>query len=147
MTYTAKPRRSENGAALMLVLGYLAAVTLFASAFLATLHRSLDRSNKEYYTQRCAALAEAGVDKAVAELRRNPAAYAGEQQTPLDEGHFTVTVVAAGRDGAYRIVSAAALEGQQRAMGEVRVTAEILLSGDGAVQTARWERRYERPRK
>lgn len=133
-----KVRRNE-GAALMLTLGYLAAITLFATAFLTSLHRTMDRSNKGYRSQQCMAIAEGGLDKAVAELRRKADAYTGEQDTPLGNGAFSVEVSKVEGLGGYRIVSSGELRHGGVVLARARIEAEARLApGSGPVEV-QWQ--------
>ncbi len=127
-------RHKNEGAALMLTLGYLAVITLFASAFLVSLHRTMDGSTRNTVQQQSMAIAEGGLEKALAELRHSAGAYRGELSTPLGEGTFSVEVTAVAQSNAYRIVSTGTLpQGVQTC-----ITAKAQLSAQGTVAATRW---------
>jgi len=137
--------RGERGTALMLTIGYLLAVSLFASVFLSAVHRGTARHMRERYVQACAAIAEGGLDKAAAVLQREPAGgYSGEEKTPLGAGWFSVTVTQVSA-GAYHVESVGALDDRDATMGRVRIAADVVLDSAGRAKVLRWNRHYERP--
>jgi hypothetical protein len=88
-------------------------------------------------------LAQAGIEKAVAELRRN-SEYRGESHTPLGGGAFTVAVEPLEGQRRYRVVSTGRGEAPERRFAHAVLTVELALGPDGAVkglyrrEVARW---------
>ncbi|HIJ74248.1 MAG TPA: hypothetical protein HPP83_09125, partial [Candidatus Hydrogenedentes bacterium] len=80
------PKLGKNeGTALLLAVGYVGAVSMLAAALLAALGHTITVAGKEEARQIAVAIAEAGIDKAVAELRAAPNTYRGEKQTQLGD--------------------------------------------------------------
>ncbi|HUW62706.1 MAG TPA: hypothetical protein VMZ06_16990 [Candidatus Bathyarchaeia archaeon] len=104
MTSGAKKGCGNNcGTALVLVIGVLAIVTISVSSFLALLHASINYTRREEAHAWCVHVAEAGLEKAVAELRAGRAAYTRESDTPVGVGEFSIGV--SGVNGRYTITS------------------------------------------
>ncbi len=138
MISTKAQRQRNEGVALLMALGYLAAITLFASTFIVSLHRTMDQRNRSYWNQQCMGIAEGGLEKALAELRRSSGAYAGEEDTPLGAGTFSVAVRKDVRHGQYRIVSTGQLRHGARTFARVCIEAEAGLAADGSLREMRW---------
>ena len=100
-----RPRNSQSGFAMILVLGFIMVVTLFATAFLRATHSNLNEGRRVARDQVCVHLADAGVNQAIAMLRGNGTAYEGEKGTPLGDGAFDVAVEPLPQPRHYRIVS------------------------------------------
>lgn len=128
----------NEGVALLLTLGFLVVLVLFTSVFLASLNRAMTQQTVAERDQRGMAIAEGGLDKALVELRRAPDTYAGEENTPLGSGAFTVAVTRDGEPGLYRIVAA----GVSRLNGppgeRACITAEVRFSREGVLRELRW---------
>jgi len=130
--------REKGGSALLITVGYLAAMTIFASTFLAFLNRTASNRHQAELKQICLNIAEGGVDKALAELRVRGSDYRGETNTSLGKGRFTVEVKPAAGAGAYAIVSTGEIPDGKRVVSSVRIVAEVTLSSDGTVRELRW---------
>jgi len=130
--------RAKEGTALLLTVGYLAAMTIFASTFLGFLNRTLSNRTSVERQQICLNIAEGGVDKALAELRVRPNDYRGEKETPLGAGRFSVEVKPGDGTGAYLIVSTGELGEGELVVSRVQVVAEMTLSATGTVRELRW---------
>ncbi len=92
----------NRGTALLLVMGLLAVVTISVGSFLSLLHASVDYTRREEARTRAVHAAEAGLEKAVAELCAGRS-YTGETGTPVGDGTFSVSV--APGDGACTVIS------------------------------------------
>ncbi len=138
LTHLLPNARAKDGSALLITVGYLAAMTIFASAFLAYLHRTASNRHDAELKQLCLNIAEGGVDKALAELRAQGSAYRGEKDTLLGKGKFTVQVKPAGGAEAYAIVSTGEIRDGDFLVSSVRIRAEVTLSSDRTVQQLRW---------
>lgn len=133
-------RRFEGnrGTALIIAIGCLAVLTLFSSGFLVLLHRTADALRRDRLQQQCLILAEAGIEKAVAELRLRPDTYRGEEKTPLGTGRFSVTVERDPGPGTFWIrATGDAVDGDQVIWQESRAVRLRLTSG-GAVAKLEW---------
>jgi len=122
----------------MVTVGYLAAMTIFASTFLGFLNRTVSNRNSIEREQICLNIAEGGVDKALAELRANPIGYRGEKNTSLGAGRFSVEVKPVGKERTYSIISTGELEDSKLVVPRTRIVAEVTLSPTGTVQELRW---------
>jgi hypothetical protein len=130
--------RAKDGSALLITVGYLAAMTIFASTFLTYLNRTASNRHQAELKQLCLNIAEGGVDKALAELRVRESDYRGETNTSLGKGRFTVQVKPTGRAGAYVITSTGEIGDGDFVLASVRIIAEVTLSWDGTVRELRW---------
>jgi len=132
------PHRKDSGTALLLVIGYLAALTLFATVFVEGLHASLNEVYRAEQVQVCRALAESGVEKAIAELRRNPDNYTGEEATPLGRGLFSVTAARTEARGVYEITGAGRLSLDEKSKVTARVVAQVSVDKNKALSVLTW---------
>lgn len=96
-------RDGERGAALVLVMGVFAVVTISLASFLSLLHASINYARHEEAHGRAVHAAEAGVEKAVAELRAGRTDYAGDTGIAVGDGKFSVGIE--GENGVYTITS------------------------------------------
>lgn len=125
-------RQREQGFALVIVLAYLLLLSLFATAFLRTVRMNMaDAFNGEAQIE-AANLAQAGVEKALAELRRDPA-YRGESDTSLGDGRFTVRVEPLAEAGRYRVTAQGHGEAPQRRFAHAELTVDLALNPDGTI--------------
>lgn len=127
-----------DGMAMLLVLGLLAAMSIGSATFFGLLNHDLARAHAVERGQVCMNLAEAGVDKAIAELRADPSKYTGEHDTSLGAGFFSVETSRLQGAREYRITSTGLLRSDGHVLKEVRVSADISFTPDGGVQTLRW---------
>ena len=129
-------RRRDQGAVLVLALFLLGILTFGVAA---TWHY-LNFSNREAHRQENSAvtrsLAEAGLDNAVSALRRDRA-YAGEENTPLGEGIFSVQVTAL-KGGQYRLVSTSVLGDGTIAYAQQTLIADLRLDDAGRILAYSW---------
>lgn len=133
-----RTRNQGAGAALLAVLGYVTAVGLLASSFVLLVHRGMSAMREDQRTVVVMGLAEAGIDKAIAELRSQGPAYEGETATPLGAGEFSVSVTKLKQAGAYEVVSEARLPGIAARGANARITARIVFDGARRVKELRW---------
>ena len=138
MKHTTPNGRASKGSALLVTVGYLAAMTIFASTFLSFLNRTVSNQHRTELRQMCLNIAEAGVDKALAELRIHRSDYRGERDTPLGKGRFSVEVKPGNQRGEYSIVSTARVVHRKVALSRARINADVVFSSDGAVRELRW---------
>jgi hypothetical protein len=127
----------ERGFAMVIVIGYLFIVAAAGSAYIAFTHQCMKQAHEREQRQVCLNLAEAGVDKAVAELRVKPS-YEGEKNTPLGEGFFNVIVKPGEKAGTWLIRSNGRISDKQHVFARARVAAEVTLAPSGAVSRLTW---------
>ena len=137
MNRTSTRDRGNTGSVLILALGYLLVVSLFATAFLTGIHHSLDEASRMERRQICMDAAEGGLNQAVACLRLAPG-YAGEQETPLGRACFTVTVTPAEGERTYSVVSRGEIIDTGRVMATARIKALVQFRPDGTVARLAW---------
>lgn len=128
---------SEEGVALLLVIGYLAAMTIFLTAFLGALTHTLDREGIAEKRLIALNIAEGGLHKALAALQTRPNAYRGEEATALGEGQFTVEVHEGHLSGTYEVVSTGELGHSSLVVHRVRIGA-LLGFDKGSLRILRW---------
>ena len=114
---------------MFLALGILAALMLLSSTLFLLLNQTIPYLNSMNQHQSAYNLAEAGIDKALAELRMNPA-YDGEHNVPLGDGSFTVTVQKSG-PYKYEIESIGFLQVEGRPKAQVRLAAHVVTNARG----------------
>jgi len=127
---------TRSGSVLVVTVVYLAAMTLFASTFIGYLNRTISNAGRAERKLVCTAIAEGGIDKAMAELRVRPNEYRGETNTPLGEGRFSVEVEPGA--GEYKITATAEMVNGAVVMARSRVVADAVLTSAGSVRTLRW---------
>ncbi|MBI4559175.1 MAG: hypothetical protein HY706_16445 [Candidatus Hydrogenedentes bacterium] len=127
----------DQGVALLVVVGYLAIITMFAAALLRALNISLDESKRAEHVAISLNLAEAGLDKAAAALHANPG-YRGETATPLGDGNFSVEVIPGEQPSTFRLVSVGELRYDDIPLHRSRIVAYLRLAADASVQELHW---------
>lgn len=136
----------ERGAALFLVVGLLAVLTMMSTTFFAAVNQRQRASHDEEVMTAAFTIAEGGVHKALAVLQSGDRAYTGERATPLGRGQFSVRVERLERPNEYRIVSL----GQPSALPTdnriVRIESIVrMIDGDATILTWRRLRRSQGP--
>ncbi|MCP4645742.1 MAG: hypothetical protein GY851_35180 [bacterium] len=117
----------REGSALIMALGYLAAISIFVTVFLTFLHRTSEQFKAAERRESAYQLAEAGLNKAMAELRRNPDAYRGEEGTVLGDGAFAVTIVPTETASVFDVVSEGTLTDIAARYAHVRISCSVQL--------------------
>lgn len=134
MSMSTHPR----GSALLIAIVLVAALSIGAAAVVRLTHLTLRESGKDAKTEVARQLAEAGIEKAVATLRANPA-YTGEERTPLGAGRFTVAVR---RDGeAFAISSVGEVVFHEEVKHRAALGARLVLDVSGMVRSFTWGER------
>ena len=126
--------RRERGFALVIALAYLLILSLFAVAFLRLVRLNMADAFNEEARIEAINLAQAGIEKAVAELRRD-STYRGETNTWLGDGFFRVAVEFLEERGNYRVVSTGRGEAPQRRFAHASLTFELVLAPDGTIES------------
>jgi hypothetical protein len=122
--------------ALILALGVLMTLTALSTALLTGFHASMKQGNNRARQAQSLNIAEAGIEKALIELRLSSAFYTGEENTPLGNGAFTVAVTPSG-PGRFTVESTGTQnDGPAR---RSHVTVDAALDSSGGVRVLRWE--------
>ncbi len=136
-----KPRglnRKQGGAIMLIVLGLLAIGSLLSASFYTMLNSGLSDVYQRARLQTAMNLADAGLEKAVASLRTDPA-YTGEDSTRLGAGVFSVAVTAGATPASWHIVSTGVFRPNQRNVhARARVVADLQLDAQGQVLALNW---------
>jgi hypothetical protein len=125
--------------ALLLALGVMLALTILATALLSGFHRSMRQTKGRERELQCMNLAEAGMAKALAELRVGDGSYHGEVNTPLGDGDFTVVVTPLGQQR-FAVESTGTLNDRSDIQARVTVDAEVVRGEP--VRVLRWEESF-----
>lgn len=91
MQYNHPIRSGPQGYILVLALVFLGIFTATATAYISSLTASARSAQHDIMSAQALAIAEGALDSAAAQLNQNPS-YAGETNTALGSGVFTVTV-------------------------------------------------------
>lgn len=129
--------KNNRGSAMLLAIGILFIVTAGVSATLTWFHAAFDYTNAREARQVCAHIAEAGLDKALAELQAGNIAYTGESKTPIGDGTVSVTVAPAQRPGWLVIQSTGRLPRGANTV-TVRLREDVRLDHAGSIAAAEW---------
>lgn len=131
-------RRDKRGAALLLALSAMAIVSMFAASYLAALRAQIGRANQYYWDAEAMALAEGGLNKALAGLHADPEGYAGEPATVLGPGRYAVAATRGEEAGVYRLEAEGWIASGRREVARVRITAEAVVSKTGTLTRLTW---------
>ena len=129
----------KDGAALFLVLGFLAAMTILVGVFLEGVHFALDRQRAASNELVVRNLAQAGIDSAIASLRRDAGAYEGESEIALGEGRYSVRLIRGPESNRYRVVATGELAAAGRVAHSFQLEARITLQDDRLTSVAQTE--------
>jgi len=132
-----RPRiRDSEGSAMILVVAILMIMMIGSSAFLYYFNRTQDRARNTEIHQTCLNWAEAGIDKAAAQIAAGRA-VAGKQELTLDGGEVSIETQPGAQAGEFRAMSTALMRGGSVLQGEARIEARLAVSG-GKVRTLEW---------
>ncbi|HPO14129.1 MAG TPA: hypothetical protein PLI09_11840 [Candidatus Hydrogenedentes bacterium] len=135
-------RNQRSGAALILAVVLVMVLGIGASAVWRYLHITLKETTRQEKLAVALHLAEAGLDKAVAELRTTPE-YRGEQNTPLGQGRFSVVATTTAKDN-FHLVSTGEMAEEGRVQGTVVLAADLALGPDRMMQRYCWHMEHEK---
>ncbi len=130
-------KSGREGLAMLLVLEFLAILMIGSTTFYSLLHIALSQAHAREESRTCLNIAEAGLDKALAELQRDASAYHGEHETVLGNGRFTVEVKPLERLS-YRVTSTGLLGDGGFVRKQARIVADVSLAAKGRVDVLRW---------
>ena len=123
---------------MIMVVGYLAVLTILLGAFLGLLHRIIDNENRAEWRQVCFNLAEAGIESAISELKTAPGEYRGENQTPLGEGCFSVSVEPGDSADKFFVTATGEIVNGDMPLASARIVAEVSVPQSGRVKVLDW---------
>ena len=128
--------QGENrGSALVVVVGYTLALSLFAGVFWSQVHQRLAAEQRLDRRQAALNAAEAGIDRALAVLRTGDGSYAGGEET-IGAAAYRSEVTALG-GGLYRVASEGWAPLDSLVAQRIRVTAVVRPRGPGGI--VQWE--------
>jgi len=131
-------KRGESGAALLMVLVLMAIGSMLSASFYSMLHIGLAGAYQRGRVQTAMNLADAGLETAVAALRLDRR-YAGQEDTPLGDGTFSVTVAPREKPGSWRIVSTGIFKRNADSFhAKARVVADLQLDAGSHIRALNW---------
>ncbi len=140
-----RTQRNERGAAIILAVILVAVMSIGVSAVWKYLHVTLGEEKRMENAEAALHLAEAGLEKAVAELRVRPDGYRGEIGTPLGAGRFSVEVRPGTVRANYQIVSRGEAGEGRFIRARKTLVAEVALSSSNEVRRFHWVEEATRP--
>ncbi len=129
------PRRND-GVALFLVLGFLAAMTIMVGTFLEGVRFALAQERAASNELVVRNLAQAGIDSAIGALLEDAGAYEGESDVTLGEGRYTVRLKHEADSNAFRIDSIGEIEDSGRVLHSFRLRARVVIEDGRLVSIA-----------
>ncbi len=136
---TSRTMMRKDGAALFMVLGFLGAMTILVGAFLEGVHFTLAQQRAASSELIVRNLAQAGIDSAIASLRRDAGAYEGETHVELGEGRYSVRLVREPESNIYRVNATGELEVAGRVVHSFELEARIVVQGGRLTSVAQTE--------
>ena len=136
---TSRTMMRKDGVALFIVLGFLGAMTILAGAFLEGVHFTLAQQRAASNELIVRNLAQAGIDSAIASLRRDAGAYEGEFAVALGEGRYTVRLVREPESNNYRVVATGELEAAGRVVHSFELEARVVVQDGRLASIAQTE--------
>ena len=140
MMYYHKKQSNDTGTALLITIALLGVLTVLSGVFFAYLNQTLQISAQETRNITCTYLADAGINKALAEITANPATnYRGEKNTSFGEGSFTVCVTPGTSDKTWHITATGFLPNLKSLETKVTVEADATCDVNGAIICLSWK--------
>ena len=119
-------RKSERGTALMFALVVLVILSTGTALLWKQLHDNLAQQRRSWHQEQAFQLAEAGLERAVAELRVAPDTFRGCEETALGSGTYEVKVQPGGESDACKLSGANAASSESAVSLTSAVFAAIL---------------------
>lgn len=133
---------NERGSATLLAVIFLSVLLTLTVALGSIIGRAYSMSGKGCLRAKAFHIAEGGLHKAMWKLSRSPADYAGEKETLLGEGAFTVEVSSLEGEPGRRIITSSGRASDERSP-RVKLKAVVRLrpseSGNASVVVEHWE--------
>lgn len=130
---TCNTRHAERGAAMLLAVALMGVFAIVGGACWRHLHVSLAQVRDTAKAQLSRELAEAGLARAVAELRAGNTSFTGAERVPLGEGVYSVSLAPAA-DGARAVTATGALADGNTLRREVKIRALLHTGSAGQVE-------------
>ncbi len=115
----------NDGAALLVVMGLLGAMTILAGAFIEGVHMTLAQQRAASNDLIVRNLAQAGIDSAIASLCGDESAYEGESDVALGEGRYSVRLTRGPESNTYRVNAIGELEAGGRVTHSFEIKARV----------------------
>lgn len=136
---TSRTMKRKDGVALFMILGFLGAMTILVGAFLEGVHFTLAQQREASSELIVRNLAQAGIDSAIASLRRDAGAYEGESGVALGEGRYSVRLLREPESDSYRVVATGELEAAGRVTHSFQLEARVVLQDGRMTSIAQTE--------
>ncbi len=127
--YSTPRARGRRGSALILVVMLLAAISVLLASLLTGVDRAMAQQHAAWRDQTTRALAEAGVQRAAAQLAERAGAYAGEKDTPLGGGFYSTKVSRGKGPNDYTIRSVGTLRDGAHTLRRCELSARVVIDG------------------
>jgi len=134
-----RKKQNERGTALMFALFVLVILSTGTALLWKQLHGNLEQQRRSWHKEQSLQLAEAGLERAIAELRAAPEAYRGSEAVALGSGVYTVRVTPDDTAGGYVLESHGKLEGAAYPYDHSVLRGTVRLSPGGQVLSYTWE--------
>lgn len=122
--------RQQRGASLAAAIMFMGVIALFVGAYWSHLHRTLAFARASAKAAAARALADAGVERCLAEFRAGHTDFTSAGPEPLHGGVYRVSVASA-ENGARLITAVGALGDAQESTSPQTVRVKVWLSADG----------------
>lgn len=136
---TSRTMMRQDGVALFMILGFLGAMTILVGAFLEGVHFTLAQQRAASNELIVRNLAQAGIDSAIASLRRDAGAYEGESGVELGEGRYSVRLIHEPGSNNYRVDATGELEAAGRVTHSFQLRARVVLEDGRLTSIAQTE--------
>ncbi len=121
--------QSKQGPALVVVVLFLAAITVLLGSLLTGVNRTLDRGHIAWRDQLTRAVAEAGIERAVAQLAETSGTYSGEKDLPIGDGFCSIRVTKEKTPNSYLVVSVGELRDSAHKLRRNEIAARFKVDG------------------
>jgi len=121
----------ESGVALLIAIAFLAILGIGSGVLWSQLHGRLEHAGQFEERETARALAEAGIEKAIAALAQDRS-YTGESETPIGDGVFSVEVFAQAEEQ-YRVIGTGVFVEEGQVMARQELAAELRFAPGGGL--------------
>ena len=122
----------------MFALFVLFILSIGTSVLWTQLHGNLTEQRRAWHREQAFQLAEAGLEHAVAALRKDPAGFTGVSDVPIGAGTYSVKVAPDSEAGRYIVESWGRLDGAAYVHDRAGLRGRLRLAGGQVVEYA-WE--------
>ena len=128
-----KRRTGQQGTALMFALFVIVILSLGTTVLWRQLHGNLEQSRMAWRQEAAFQLAEAGLNRGIAEIRAQGPSYGGVTDAPLGPGTFTLIVTPGNAPGTYEMTSTGMLTNAAYHYEMTTLSASVTLGPNGLV--------------